>query len=750
MGGVWTYALDLARGLARATASTTTLAVLGPAPTADQAARARRRSRALTLVCTGLPLDWTGRIRDEHRRCGRGAGRDCADERGADLVQLQHARAGRRRRLSRAARRRPPFLRRHLVARACRDGAAAGRFPLAHGADARRACRRGRCRRRPEPPPSPQRSRRPMACRHPPRSSTTAARAVLRGRRDLAGTSADFVFTAGRLWDEGKNIATLDAARLAVDAGSCRWPVAGTERRQRSNCGTLRPLGRLCGRGTGAGGWTGGRSSSRRRATSRSAWRCSKRPRPAARSCSSDIPTFRELWDGAALFVPPRDDVALAGCASQRIAADRATPAPHRRARHASGRAATRRSPWPPRSWPCVSRGSCAGSLCAAHGRKSRHEARLFHPFARLLLEPRQCAFPARRAARVACARPRRARSGSPAGPGAWTTCCATTAPAGLDAFHAAYPELRRAGLRRRSRSRLRHRTAPISSSCTSGTSPALVAASAGARRRGARFVLLFHDTHHRAVSDPDAIRHFDLDGYDGVLAFGEALARSIAAGAGAIASSSGTRPPTSGCFARRQRRAARGPRLDRQLGRRRAHARNSSEFLLRAGAERQGFRSTSMACAIPQRRSTRCDAMARAIAAGCQRRRRRRSSRATSPPCMCRAASTSTQLPGIPTIRVFEALACGIPLVSAPWQDTRGPVHARARTILVARDGAEMTRHLRDLCQPMPALRPSLVAQRPRHHPRPPHLRASRARNCSTIAGALRSAPHARWRPRA
>ena len=28
------------------------------------------------------------------------------------------------------------------------------------------------------------------------------------------------------------------------------------------------------------------------------------------------------------------------------------------------------------------------------------------------------------------------------------------------------------------------------------------------------------------------------------------------------------------------------------------------------------------------------------------------------------------TALPGIPTIRVFEALACGIPLVSAPWHD--------------------------------------------------------------------------------
>jgi spore maturation protein CgeB len=27
-------------------------------------------------------------------------------------------------------------------------------------------------------------------------------------------------------------------------------------------------------------------------------------------------------------------------------------------------------------------------------------------------------------------------------------------------------------------------------------------------------------------------------------------------------------------------------------------------------------------------------------------------------------------QLPGIPTIRMFEALACGMPLISAPWSD--------------------------------------------------------------------------------
>ena len=54
---------------------------------------------------------------------------------------------------------------------------------------------------------------------------------------------------------------------------------------------------------------------------------------------------------------------------------------------------------------------------------------------------------------------------------------------------------------------------------------PRLVRALGRVRARGGGFTLLFHDTHHRAVSDPDAIRAFDLSGYDGVLAFGEALA---------------------------------------------------------------------------------------------------------------------------------------------------------------------------------------------------------------------------------
>ena len=51
--------------------------------------------------------------------------------------------------------------------------------------------------------------------------------------------------------------------------------------------------------------------------------------------------------------------------------------------------------------------------------------------------------------------------------------------------------------------------------------------------------------------------------------------------------------------------------------------------------------------------------------------------------------------LPGVPTIRPFEALACGIPLITAPWEDAEG-LFTPGEDFLVARDGDEMTAHLR------------------------------------------------------
>jgi spore maturation protein CgeB len=50
--------------------------------------------------------------------------------------------------------------------------------------------------------------------------------------------------------------------------------------------------------------------------------------------------------------------------------------------------------------------------------------------------------------------------------------------------------------------------------------------------------------------------------------------------------------------------------------------------------------------------------------------------------------------LPGIPTIRPFEALGCGIPLICSPWRDVEG-LFESGKDYLLANDGAEMASHL-------------------------------------------------------
>ncbi len=52
-------------------------------------------------------------------------------------------------------------------------------------------------------------------------------------------------------------------------------------------------------------------------------------------------------------------------------------------------------------------------------------------------------------------------------------------------------------------------------------------------------------------------------------------------------------------------------------------------------------------------------------------------------------------QLTGVPTIRVFEALACGIPLICAPWKDSEA-LFRPGVDFLIARNGAAMEQSLR------------------------------------------------------
>jgi spore maturation protein CgeB len=236
---------------------------------------------------------------------------------------------------------------------------------------------------------------------------------------------------------------------------------------------------------------------------------------------------------------------------------------------------------------------------------------------------------------------------------------------------------------------------------------PALVAQIGRMRTAGGRFTLLFHDTHHRAVSDPDAIRTFDLSGYDGVLAFGGTLAEVY-------------------------RRWGWGDRVfvwheaadtvlfhpPREEGLR--------EGLVWIGNWGDGERTAELETFLmaPARAAglpldiygVRYPAEAKAMLARHGANYRGWLPNARAPAVFARHLATVhvprrfyvEVLPGIPTIRVFEALACGIPLVSAPWSDAEG-LFQPGRDYLVARDGAAMQRHLRAVARD-PDLRADLV----------------------------------------
>jgi spore maturation protein CgeB len=236
---------------------------------------------------------------------------------------------------------------------------------------------------------------------------------------------------------------------------------------------------------------------------------------------------------------------------------------------------------------------------------------------------------------------------------------------------------------------------------------PWLVAGLGALRRGGGRFTLLFHDTHHRAVSDPNAIRQFDLDGYDGVLAFGEALSEVYRRWGWGDRVFTWHEAADTRLFHPPQQE---GERLGLVWIGNWGDEERSAElesFLFRP-AQTVGLPLDIYGVRYPDH--------ALATLARYRVNYRGWLPNPRAPEVFARQLATVhvprrfyvDLLPGIPTIRVFEALACGIPLVSAPWRDSEN-LFRPGTDYLVARDEAEMERHLRAV-QNDPDLRRGLV----------------------------------------
>lgn len=225
-------------------------------------------------------------------------------------------------------------------------------------------------------------------------------------------------------------------------------------------------------------------------------------------------------------------------------------------------------------------------------------------------------------------------------------------------------------------------------------TDPTVVSALGELRLGGGRFTLLFHDTHHRGVTAETEITALDLDGYDAVLAFGGSLRDRYQRAGWADAVFVWHEAADDTVF-----HPLTGIETEGDLvwvgnwgdGERSAEI---AEYLIEPVAE-LGLSATVHGVRYPT------EALQQLAAAGI--RYGGWIANAEVPHLFGGHRVTVhiprrpyvEHLPGIPTIRVFEALACGIPLVSAPWRDSEGLFRA-GEDYLVANDGAQMKASLR------------------------------------------------------
>lgn len=225
-----------------------------------------------------------------------------------------------------------------------------------------------------------------------------------------------------------------------------------------------------------------------------------------------------------------------------------------------------------------------------------------------------------------------------------------------------------------------------------------------GAHRTKSSYRLLFHDTHHRAVTERASMAAYDLTHYDGVLAFGGVIRDLYLREGWARRAWTWHEAADTTIFYPHERPAVPAGDLV-WVGNWGDDERTTElhEFLINPVKE-LGLKAKIYGVRYPEH-------ALRALAdAGIEYGGWLPNYQAPEEFAKYRVTVHVPRrpyvqaLPGIPTIRPFEALACGIPLISSPWDDAEH-LFAPGQDFLVARTGAEMKQHLqRLLTQPREA----------------------------------------------
>ncbi len=228
-------------------------------------------------------------------------------------------------------------------------------------------------------------------------------------------------------------------------------------------------------------------------------------------------------------------------------------------------------------------------------------------------------------------------------------------------------------------------------------TDPAIVAAIGRHGSSTPGLTILFHDTHHRAVSDPAAMRAYDLSAYDGILAFGQSLADTYERqgwGSRAFvfheAADTALFHPSSIPLSDRRGAIWIGNWGDGE------RTREIEAYLLRPARD-AGLSLDVHGVRYPDDAKIMLQSFGARYKGWIANTRVPQSFAAHRLTVHVPRRFYRTVLPGIPTIRVFEALACGIPLISAPWFDCEG-LFRPSTDFLMAVSTEEMYRAMRDI----------------------------------------------------
>lgn len=212
-------------------------------------------------------------------------------------------------------------------------------------------------------------------------------------------------------------------------------------------------------------------------------------------------------------------------------------------------------------------------------------------------------------------------------------------------------------------------------------------------RAENSHFTLLFHDTHHRSITDSQSMGQYDLSHYDGVLAFGEVIKDIYLQSGWAKNAWTWHEAADTRVFYPHNNAEKEGDLVwignwdddertqelqtfliepVKELGLKAKiygvrYPEHALKALEEAGIEYGGWLPNYKAPEVFSKYKVTVHVPRRPYV---------------------------ENLPGIPTIRPFEALACGIPLVSSPWNDSEN-LFSPGKDFLVARDKEEMKKHI-------------------------------------------------------